>query len=34
MKTRFIGGTVGCQLLRYLGRQAARGDHACEARSR
>jgi len=30
MRTGFIGGTVGYQILRYLGRQAARGDHPCD----
>ncbi|MBI4271476.1 MAG: class I SAM-dependent methyltransferase [Candidatus Rokubacteria bacterium] len=30
MKTGFIGGAVGYRLLRYLGRQAARGSHRCD----
>jgi len=30
MRTGVVGGTLGYRLLRYLGRQAARGSHRCD----
>lgn len=32
MKAGFVGGSLGYRLLRYLGRQAARGNHRCDSR--